>query len=240
MPEPKFILEGQGSPVHLTVLVPSNENWHADFALSLIGLHQMLNYQPLSEDFKHNIINQRGSLLPYIRQDLAQQAIAGGATHLLWLDSDMKFPPNLAHRLFKHQLPVVACNYVKRQIPAMPNSKDKNGKVLATNPDSKGLQEASSAGFGAVLMDVKVLQAMEKPWFDLVWMQKPGKDKPEMMGEDVFFFHKMAHFTEYRLFVDHDTSQRVAHLGSFEYTNNLAEATWEEIDMPDKKAEIMA
>ena len=105
MPERKDNTEGQGSPVYLAILVPSTELWLADFALSLISMQQLLGYHPLGDDFKHNLINERGSLIAYQRENLADQALEAGATHLLWLDSDMKFPPNLIHRLFKHGLP---------------------------------------------------------------------------------------------------------------------------------------
>jgi hypothetical protein len=240
MPELKDKFEGHGSPVNLAICVPSMDTWLADFALSVISMHQLLHYHPLSSDFKHNLINERGSLITYQRENMADRAIASEATHILWLDSDMKFPPNLIHRLFKHDLPMVACNYVKRIIPAMPNSKDMNGKLIATNRDSHGLVEAESAGFGAVLMKTQVLKEMPKPWFDLVWLDKKAEDgRQELMGEDVFFFRKMRHFTDHKLFIDHDASQHVSHIGTFEYSNALAEATWDEIDMEETKAEMM-
>lgn len=240
MPELKDKSKGHGSPVNLAICVPSQDSWYADFAISVMGMHQLLHYHPLSEDFKHNLINERGSLITYQRENLADNAINGGATHILWLDSDMKFPPNMVHRLFKHDLPVVACNYVKRAIPAMPNTKSLDGKLIATNRDSHGLVEAKSTGFGAVLMKTEVLKDTPKPWFDLVWMDKGEGEKPEMMGEDVFFFHKMLHFTDHRLFIDHDASQHVSHIGTFEYSNALADATWDEIEMEDTKEKMMA
>ena len=58
-----------------------------------------------------------------------------------------------------------------------------------------------------------------------------------MMGEDVFFFHKMRHFTDHRLFIDHDASQHVSHIGTFEYSNALADATWDEIEHGGHKSE---
>jgi len=240
MPEAKDTPVGQGRPVNLAVCVPSGDQWYADFAMSVMAMQQLLGYHPLSDDFKHNLVNERGSLIDYQRENMADRALESGATHLLWLDSDMKFPANLIHRLFKHDLPVVACNYVKRIVPAMPNSKDLNGKLIATNRDSTGLVEASSAGFGAVLMKREVLEAIPKPWFDQVWLDK-GEGKLEKMGEDVFFFHKMRKLTNHRLYIDHDASQQVMHVGSFEYSNALAEATWNEVDDPeDMQARIMA
>lgn len=223
----------------LAILVPSTEYWPADFALSLMTLQQLLGYQPLGgEGFRHNLINERGSLIAYQRENLADQALESGATHLLWLDSDMKFPPNLVHRLFKHDLPLVACNYVKRKIPAMPNSKNLDGKLIATNRDSHGLEEASSAGFGAVLMKREVLEKTPKPWFDTVWLRHED-GHIEMVGEDVFFFSKVRQVGGFKLFIDHDASQRVSHIGTFEYDNALCAATWEEVDEPEAHELVM-
>ena len=238
MPARKDRTQGHGSPVHLTLLVPSNDFWLADFALSVIAMQQLLGYHPLSDEFKHNLINERGSLIAYQRENLAEQALESEATHFLWLDSDMRFPPNLSHLLFKHDLPIVACNYVKRKIPAMPNSKDLNGKLIATNRDSRGLVEAISAGFGVVLMKREVFEKVPKPWFDQVWFEKDGK--LEMMGEDVFFFQKARKVAGIPLYVDHSASQKISHIGTFEYDNALCDATWDEVDMEEQKKRMMA
>lgn len=238
MPEAKEQQVGQGSPVNLAICIPSGDMWLADFALSVMSMQQLLGYHPLSEDFKHNLINERGSLISFQRENLADQALKGGATHILWLDSDMKFPPNMVHRLFKTGLPLVGCNYVKRKIPSLPNSKDLNGKLIATHRDSHGLVPASSAGFGALLMTREVLENTPKPWFDVMWLEKED-GKMEMMGEDVFFFHKVHHHTDYQLHIDHDTSQRLSHIGTFEYDNSLCDATWDELEVDDVKQQVM-
>ena len=236
----KFVIGlGQGGPINLVVCVPSIEYWHADFALSLMSMQQLLCTHPLGEDFKHNLINERGALISLQREHLADMAMEEGATHLMWLDSDMKFPPNIVHRLYKHRVPLVACNYVKRKIPAMPNTKTMDNKLIATNPESTGLVEAGSAGFGAMLMERQVLEKTPKPWFDTVWMDK-GEKGLEMMGEDVFFCQKVRKLAGIPLLIDHDTSQKVGHIGTFEYTNTLCAATWDEMEGVPYKDEVEA
>ena len=238
MPAVKDIDKGQGSPVNLVIVIPSGDYWLADFAISLMSLQQMLGYHPLSDEFQHNLINERGSLIHVQREHLAEKALDSGATHILWLDSDMKFPPNLVHLLFRHQLPIVACNYVKRSLPAMPNTKGLDHKLISTDRDSQGLVEAISAGFGAVLMTREVLETVERPWFDVVWVDKG--DEIEPMGEDVFFFTKARKVINIPLFIDHDASKKVSHIGTFEYDNCLASATLDEIDMPEMNEKLMS
>jgi hypothetical protein len=65
---------------------------------------------------------------------------------------------------------------------------------------------------------------LEQPWFDTVWLENN-----DLMGEDVFFFKKIKHFLNVPLMIDHDLSQEVRHIGTFEYHNRLAKATIEDM-----------
>lgn len=220
---------GQGRPTRLAILVPSGDKWEADFALSMLTLTRYITYKPVCQDFDYMILNERGSLITLQRESMVHTALENeDVTHFLWLDSDMSFPPDLFHRLLSHDLPLVACNYVKRGIPATPNSKDVDGKVIATNRDSRGLEEADSAGFGALLVKREVFENTERPWFDTVWFTTP-EGKLEMMGEDVFFFRKARRTAGYPLFIDHSLSQKIGHVGSYTYENWMCQSTLDAI-----------
>ena len=52
---------------------------------------------------------------------------------------------------------------------------------------------------------------------------------PYISGEDVFFFEKVKHFLDIPCIIDHDLSQLVRHVGTFEYHNRLAKATIEDL-----------
>jgi len=214
-------------PLHLFIAIPSMSQVHADFMMHLVHLNQTLFNHPIQEEMGLTIINRRGSLLVDSREGLVHQALDVGATHILFLDSDMAFPQDLFHRLYAHNLPAVACNYVQRIIPACSNTRDVNGAEMFTYEDSTGLEEAKSAGFGACLFKTEIFKEMSKPWFDTVWIQ-PGDekvywpDKLNLLGEDVFLFRKLKHETGVSLMIDHDLSKEISHIGDFEYTNNLA------------------
>ena len=220
--------QGQGSPVGLAILVPSMDSWDADFCLSLLQLQRYLLYKPVCDDFDFMIINERGSLIANQRENMVLEALKNETvTHILWLDSDMSFPPNLFHRLLSHDLPIVGCNYVKRTIPSFPNSRSTKGKVISTPKEARGLEEADSAGFGAVLLKREVVERTPRPWFDTVWLDK-GEGKFEMMGEDVFFFRKARKVGGYPLFIDHSISQKIGHVGTYTYENWMCEAALQE------------
>lgn len=228
--------DGQGRSPVVAVLVPSQEQWYADFANSLLALCANLHH---TIDSRYSVVNERGSLITMQRESLADIGLAKGAEYLLWLDSDMRFPHDLFCRLRAHEEPIVGCNYVKRIVPATPNTKKMNGKLMVTGEHSTGLEEASSAGFGAVLMHRSVFNDLPKPWFDTVWYRKTPESDLEMMGEDVFFFRKVRALKNIPLWIDHDTSKLIGHVGSFEYTNNLAGATFEELNDPEIEKRVL-
>lgn len=214
--------------LHLFIAIPSMDRVHADFMMNLVHMQQYIFQHPIEQEMGLTIINRRGSIIHDSREDLANQALDREATHLLWLDSDMSFPEDLFHRLLEHDLDAVACNYVQRIIPAHSNARDTNGVELLTYEDSSGLEEAQSAGYGACLIKTDVLKRMSRPWFDTVWFhkEKTGKihwpDRYDLLGEDVFFFKKLKAELGVSLYIDHDLSHQIGHMGDFEYTNNLA------------------
>lgn len=229
----------QGRSFKLAILIPSGDQWDADFSLSLLQMQRFMLMFPVVDDFDFTIINERGSLIAMQRENMVSTALSDETvTHLLFLDSDMSFPPNLFNLLLKHDLPIVACNYVKRGIPSMPNTRAVTGKLIGTSKGSIGLEEADSAGFGAVLIRREVFENTPKPWFDTVWLDKG--DRLEMMGEDVFFFRKARQVGHYPLFIDHDASQKIGHIGSYTYENWMCETTWDEMNLPGYKQETMA
>ena len=218
---------GQGSPVGLAILIPSLDQWDANFALSMLQLQRYIMYKPICDDFDFTIINERGSLIANQREHMTMHALENDkVTHILCLDSDMEFPPNIFHRLYSHDLPIVGCNYVKRTVPSYPNSRAFSGKLISTNKEARGLEEAESAGFGAVLFKREVFENVPRPWFDTVWLDK-GEGRIEMMGEDVFFFRKARKFGNYPLFIDHSLSQKVVHTGMYGYENWMCETAFE-------------
>lgn len=232
----------QGRSVKLAILVPSGDQWDANFCLSLIQLQRYMHYRQVSEDFDYMLINERGSLIAMQRENMVMQALKNeGVTHILFLDSDMQFPPDLFHRLLSHDLPLVACNYVKRTIPSFPNSRSIDGKLIGTSKTTKGLEEASSTGFGCLLVKREVFETVPQPWFDTVWLDKRDEGKGyEMMGEDVFFFHKARFTSNFPLFIDHDLSQKVGHVGTYVYENWMCETAWEVYGNETEKKEAMA
>lgn len=153
-----------------------------------------------------------GTLLPDMRNQIAKEAIRLGCTHLLWLDNDMTFPPDLLERLYAHQKPIVAASYAQRKEPSKPVAA-KDGIWVYTTDESTGLQEVDYVGTGVMLVETAVFEHLETPWHMLGW----NAQKQEMVGEDVFFCRK-AQKIGASTFIDHDLSKEIGHIGTRVFT----------------------
>jgi len=208
----------------IAICVPCGDMLHMDFVMSLLAMQSALHTNPVVEDQDINIFFQRSSILIKSRHDLAVNALDWGADWILWLDSDMAFPADTLHKLLHNKEDIVGANYVSRAVPTVPTAVDSERRYIRTDPDSTGLQAAEWVGFGCLLTKADIFRNLPFPWFDFVWINE-GKD---IFGEDVFFFQKAKHFLKKQLYIDHDLSQMVRHVGVFEYHNRLALATVED------------
>jgi hypothetical protein len=70
-------------------------------------------------------------------------------------------------------------------------------------------------GFGIVLIEARVFEAMPKPWFLFEYVETD--DGPTFRGEDIYFCEK-AKAAGFHPLVDHDLTKETAHVSSFPLT----------------------
>jgi len=172
-----------------------------------------------------------GTLLPQMRNSIAEEAIRMECTHVLWVDSDMMFPADSLERLLRHDVPVVGCNYSQRKRPAKPTAAriDETGTRVWVYGDGghTGVEPVTFLGHGLCLVETAVYEALPKPWYMLGW----SKERQTVIGEDVFFCAAAARIGA-PPHVDHDLSREVVHIGDHDYT--MADAI---ADLPKVLAE---
>lgn len=158
-----------------------------------------------------------GTLLPEMRNNLAQVACDMGATHVLWLDSDMTFPVDMIERLYQHGKPIVGAGYSQRKEPAKPVC-SRDGYWVYTEEDSTGLEEVDFLGMGALMVETEVYRHLPKPWHCLGWNDAKGT----IVGEDVYFCRK-AKSIGASTWIDHDLTKEIGHIGyrTFTYQDPL-------------------
>lgn len=199
--------------LRVAICIPCQDTVMAGFALDLARLTGYLTVT-------HTILQSRGTILPQQRATLVKAAQSWGATHVLWLDSDMRFPSDTLDRLLAHEEPIVAANYPTRRPPILPTAEHRDHGLLFTGPDSDGLVEVSHVGMGVMLVDMQVYARMREPWFQLGFTPKDSS----YIGEDVFFLRR-ARADGYRTLIDQGLSREVRHVGEMEFRAEHANVT---------------
>ncbi len=165
------------------------------------------------------------------RHVLVSKAFQFNASHMLFWDSDIKAPPDCIVKLVNHHLPIVAVNYPTKEPEPRPTAFIETDDYIGpcfTQKQHTGLQAVSSCGFGLMLIEMGVLQAMSTPLFQFT---QDGPEKIKTETEDVFFCRK-ARESGFDIVIDHDLSKQIEHYGDWGYTNehaNIAQAAKQKI-----------
>lgn len=223
---------------NLAVAIPSGALWHADFAMSLTMMmlalqkHQVPGYT----DRGVRIINKRTSILPKSRHELINDALKEGCSHLLFVDTDQTFPAFLAHQLASHGKRVVGCNIATKSIPASPTARNFNpnwigGDVVYSDTESTGLERVWRIGCGVLLIDLSIVAQLRKPYFAVEW----NEELKDFIGEDWFFCQRLEE-KAIPIYIDHDMSKQIGHIGSLTYTHDLVGETQQEVSSEQNKA----
>jgi hypothetical protein len=207
--------------LNILIVVPVHGNVTSGFAWSLARAMAHFTALKYDGDKKIDVTFVESSLLPEGRARLVARGYDMEATHLMWFDSDMKFPADTITRLLNHNMSVVAANYPRKNIEAKPTAyRDDEGGVgpVWSGETASGTQQVAYCGMGVMLVDMKVFDSLELPFFAI---QPQPPDNVKHIGEDVYFCKKLAE-AGIPIFIDHDLSKQVAHIGKFEYTNALS------------------
>jgi hypothetical protein len=169
-------------------------------------------------DIDTHVFMDASTVLLTQRERLATAAVELGADYALWLDSDMVFPATTAVRLLKHNEPVVAANYVRRQKPYKGVAYETIGDW--ENPLSFDVQDElvpiEGIGMGCILTKVSIFNELTKPWFDFQW----SPESNDFLGEDMYLCQKI-NAAGYTIKVDTALSQELHHLGTYAFNTSL-------------------
>lgn len=139
---------------------------------------------------------------------LVKEAIKRGATHLLFVDSDMLFPADIIRRLLAHDKDIISVDYNKRLFPLKSVLLKMPGvEVSETEPYKVGI-----AGTGIMLIK---LALFSDPKMGVNWFSFGRNAKGEnVIGEDGWFCNT-AREAGYDVWVD--PTIKVFHLGEYGY-----------------------
>jgi hypothetical protein len=211
--------------LNLSICIPTRETVHSAFAYDLCLLSTYWYAKsPVGSAMNIHMVN--GTLIADQRQKLAQMALRHGADYALFLDSDMRFPRDLAQRLIAHGKDVVACNYSTRRLPAKSVAwSDFSMQKFIYSHDRSGVEPVDAIGMGAMLIKTDVFRRLPQPWFQVVY----SKAAQAFIGEDIYFC-QLAKSHGVTVHVDHDASKQISHIGNFEFSHDHVAACVEKED----------
>lgn len=199
----------------ISICIPVRDFVTTQFSYSLANL--TAHCASKSIPFQLNML--MGSEVAMQRQQLAEEALESGCTHILWLDSDMQFPVDILDIMLAHDKDIIALNYSTRVEPHKPvaftNEDNLNDRLVSTT----GINNVVAVGMGCMLVKRKVFDTMDLPYFSVEW----NEDYSNLMGEDLYFCNKARYFG-FEVHVDNELSNKIAHVGSKSFylkdTNN--------------------
>jgi hypothetical protein len=214
---------------YIAVCTPARDMVHTMFTYDLVNM--VANHTLNTNDAISLKISQ-GTLIANQRAELCLDAMREKCTHVLFIDSDMRFPQDMIERLLQHDVDIVATNCARRRMPTGPTAQlyKENGEreLVYTMPETTGLQEVGSVGMGVMLIKANVFAKLAEPWFETPWRH----DKRGYIGEDVFFCKK-AREAGFKIWIDHDVSKEIGHIGMFEFKHDH---TWVMREVQEKEA----
>ena len=225
----------------IQIAIPSRDMWKPDFGQSLSMNLSALPHIIDANEYAVRLDNKCGtSIIHQARNFLVMQGLRNECSHIMFLDDDMRFKMDTLGRLINHDLDIVAANCTTKELPAKATAIGLDDQVCWTRENSTGLEEVKSVGTAVMCIKMDVFLKLEMPWFDFGWQKEPAMfdfDAPVegeldgnslgCIGEDVYFCHK-AREAGYKIFIDHDISKGVTHIGDWPYGHHLTPGYREE------------
>ena len=139
----------------------------------------------------------------------ALQGLTPSITHVMYVDSDMRFPNDTITRLLAHDKPIVGATYRRRQPPHELMVWDLDGKMDETL--HTGLRRVGAIPSGLSLVSMRVFRALGYPWYYSVMGAKPA----DFISPDLVLC-QAAKDAGFEIWCDYDLSRQVRHAAMVE------------------------
>lgn len=203
--------------LNVVVCIPSTGTWVSAFGHAFaMMVADFMTWRPEGCKSKFiQILTQDSSMLVQSRHDLVKTALKYDATHVLFLDCDMVFPKDLLRRLLEADKDIVGLNCTTRGFPLTHIAHDFMQELIDSRGRT-GLEKVQQVGLAVMLIRADVLRRLRPPLFMMEWIPDTGA----YCGEDIYFC-QLAQEAGFDIWVDHDLSQNILHVGKLAYGQDL-------------------
>ena len=196
----------------LAICAPTSGSVRIEWVESLIEVVKASLRDPYNKIKDVKLFFYTSSVIPANRNHVANHALNWGATHLLFIDDDMRFPKEVFKAIWKQRnLPIIAANCCRRMYPISFMAKDFLNKDIDSRGKT-GTEVVLSTGFSFVLIQAKVFKETPKPWTAF-----PYHPQTDDYGTEDYFFFERAAAAGFPCVIDHDISQLIHHVGVHEF-----------------------
>ena len=207
----------------VAICIPAYDSWKAEMGHDALRLAiYSAPHVDLTTAFirGQDTSEARNSLVAGIKQLPTDQKV----DFLLWIDADMRFPPDSLVRLLNHNVPIVGADY-RLRMPPFPRighwiNPEKPFSDYLPIPDDApqtGLDDNMAVlGFGLILTHMSVYDDKQwvRPWFIRTWMPNAAReDNPSGFSTEDSIFCTMARACGFKIHCDLDLTQEVEHIG---------------------------
>ena len=137
------------SDSHIAICVPVRDQVTAVFSYSLAMLMKKCG-ETGQQVTLHMVM---GSEVAMQRQQLVDEVLETSATHLLWIDADMKFPVDALFSLLSHKVDIVGANYSTRVAPHRPVAFKSETNLDKRVFVGQGIESVFAVGSGLLLVN---------------------------------------------------------------------------------------
>jgi hypothetical protein len=182
--DPSFPVRGLLGSVAVCIGLPfSGRPVPPEFALTFASQNYPLNSRRAYYAIKGKEVGEA-------REEIAEMAVKDRAKYLWFPDDDMSFPGNACRLLMAEMdqaaddVMVIGGVYCSKSVPAEPLVYRGEGQGAFWKWKLGDIFEVSSLGTGCMLIDVKKLPKLPKPWFKTI-------DGPQKQSDDLYFCQKV-------------------------------------------------
>lgn len=215
----------------VALAIPSYDGWKAEMGHDALNL--AINSAPhvdLTTVFVHgqDTSEARNNIVAALRDMPDDQKVDA----ILWIDADMRFPPDALLRLLRHRLPLVGADYRLRKPPFPriglwydPDNPFSHYYPPPPEAPKTGLDDRMAVlGFGLILTHMRLFEFPDwpRPWFARAWSnQNVRVDNPSGFITEDCVFCTMARAHGVKVVCDLDLSAEVSHIGGMQVPWNL-------------------
>lgn len=173
-----------------------------DWAFAFKSINPPINYNTV-----FSIIHSRP--VAEARNEIVKEAIKQNAKYLWFIGDDTINPPHTLRQFIFRMENVLDCGvvggvYCSKSDPPAPLVFRGNGEGSFWDWKFGEFFEVTGLGMDCTMIRVELLKQMQPPWFVTIDKEDflDAKNNAEMWTEDLYFFHRIAKETKYKVYCD--------------------------------------